>query len=113
MPSFPKWIDPPLWLVALLRLGSVVMMCGPVVAVFVSAPPNHATTLCGDGFGAVKYTYTRCVVAELGGNAIPRRPRSPSLSTLIEKNGLGRSVLPWRMRIVPPCSDTNRRPSGA
>src|SRR5581483_1661613 len=104
---------PPLWFVAALRFGSETTTLGPVVATLPSAPPNHATTLCGAGVGIVKYTYTRCEVAKSGGNAMPSRPRSPCESTAIVANGVGSNAPFWTTRKVPPCSLTNNRPSGA
>src|SRR5436190_23991719 len=44
---------------------------------------------------------------------MPSNPRSPDAFTVSVTNGVGRSALFLMTRSRPPCSATNRRPSGA
>ena len=51
--------------------------------------------------------------ANAGSKATPSRPRSPDAFTVSVTNGVGSSAPSLITRSRPPCSQTNRRPSGA
>jgi hypothetical protein len=53
------------------------------------------------------------LLAKLGWNATPRRPLSPLESTVNCTNGVATAALFLTTWSEPPCSATNKRPSGA
>src|SRR6267142_2060778 len=55
----------------------------------------------------------KLLVAKLGSNAIPRRPRSPEASTINDTNGVDSKTPFLITRSSPVCWQTNNLPSGA